>query len=153
MIPAMWLIDTSVVARWHDRSSALYSPSVQAVDILHTRHEVLCICTQVAVEYFVVATRPQDANGLGKSVADALQDLQDLRALFLWLPEPTRIDLIWEQLITKYQVSGKRAHDMRLVALAVAHGVRNILTWNIAHFQMCTEVSPVLPTAIVSQNP
>ncbi len=124
----MWLIDTSVIARWHDLNSALHAPSVQAVNILHARHEVLCICTQVAIEYFVVATRPQDVNGLGKSVADALQDLKDLRALFLWLPEPPRIDLTWEQLIAKYQISGKRAHDMRLAAFAIAHGIKNILT-------------------------
>ncbi len=143
----MWLIDTSVIARWHDRSSLLHAPSVDAIVKLRSRQETLCICTQVVVEYFVVATRPRSVNGFGKSTENALEDIQALRELFVWLPEPSRIDLVWEHLVAKYQVLGKHAHDMRLVALAVAHGVKNILTWNTDDFQFCTEVNTLSPDA------
>jgi predicted nucleic acid-binding protein len=43
--------------------------------------------------------------------------------------------LEWEQLAKRYGVKGKQAHDAKLVASMIAHGIPAILTLNSSDFQ------------------
>jgi len=88
------------------------------------------IVPQNLVELWVVATRPIEQNGLGMSPAAAAVDLARLKSLFALLPETPAIYPIWESLVVQHQVSGKLAHDARLVAAMQAHGVTAILTFD-----------------------
>lgn len=40
----------------------------------------------------------------------------------------------WRSLVARFQVSGKQVHDARLVAAMRVHGIRRILTFNVADF-------------------
>jgi len=148
----MWLIDTNILLRLSDRGSAHHSVCIEALEMLKSRNDALYICTQNLIEYFVVATRPQQVNGLGKSVEQGLSDIHIFRSLFDWLPEVEGVDVIWELLVAKYQVIGKQAHDARLVALMILHGVSNLITLNTTHFQRYTEIRAISPYHILLEN-
>lgn len=147
-----WLIDTNVLVRLRDQQSAHFSACVQAIAKLRAHGDVLCVCTQVAIEYFVVATRPVEVNGIGLSCEQAIPDVRDFRRLFLWLPEPPDIINAWEQTVVKYGITGKQAHDARLIALMLAHGVEGILTLNTVHFQRYHEVRAESPYQLVNES-
>ena len=90
---------------------------------------------QVVVEYWVVATRPKSANGIGLSVKDTDSDVADFLQLLPRIPEPTDIFERWRRLVSSHEVSGRPAHDARLVALMQAHGLEEILTLNHRDFE------------------
>jgi len=63
-----------------------------------------------------VPTRPVAQNGLNLSIPDAALELMRLKSMFPRLPDTPTIYQVWESLVIRYQVSGKPAHDARLVA-------------------------------------
>jgi predicted nucleic acid-binding protein len=70
-----------------------------------------------------------------------------LKRLFLLLPEVPLQDA-WERLVTGNRVSGKNAHDARLVAAMVVHGIESILTFNTQDFIRYKEIRVLDVTAI-----
>ena len=89
---------------------------------------------QVVVEFWVVATRPREANGLGWDPPTARAAVDGLVSLFPMLPEAPEAFAQWLRLVTDGLVLGKRAHDVRLAAAALSNGVGGILTLNPADF-------------------
>jgi predicted nucleic acid-binding protein len=55
--------------------------------------------------------------------------------VFTLLPETSDVLMLWLELVTNYQVHGKQVHDTKLVAIAKAHKVENLLTLNVADFK------------------
>jgi predicted nucleic acid-binding protein len=86
--------------------------------------------SQNLVELWVVATRPIEQNGLGMSIADLLVEFARLKSFFVVLPETEEIYPAWERLVSTYQVSGKPAHDARIVAAMQVHGIAEIMTFD-----------------------
>ena len=82
------------------------------------------------VELWVVATRPVSQNGLGLSIMEAASELTRLKSMFPLLPDTPAIYPVWENLVIQYRVSGKPAHDARLVAAMQVHGLTTILTFD-----------------------
>ncbi len=112
-----YLVDTNVLLRSIQQTHPMHEYSVKAVRILFEQGEILCIIPQNLIEFWVVATRPIEVNGLGLSFVDALNELEQLKNYFVLLPDTASIFPAWENLIAKYQVIGKPSHDTRLVAL------------------------------------
>ncbi len=54
---------------------------------------------------------------------------------------PPQILVEWERLVTTHAVLGKNAHDARLVAAMVVHGIDGLLTFNAAHFNRFTAIT------------
>jgi hypothetical protein len=50
----------------------------------------------------------------------------------------------WQSLCQTYRIQGRRAHDVRLVAWMIKHGVRELLTLNPRDFQVFGELITVL---------
>ncbi|MEN6357468.1 MAG: hypothetical protein ABFD83_10330 [Armatimonadota bacterium] len=50
--------------------------------------------------------------------------------------------------MTNNNVNGKQAHDARIVALMLAHGITHILTLNPGDFSRYTGVTPVTPNEV-----
>jgi len=50
------------------------------------------------------------------------------------MPETRAIYPAWKRLVIQYEVSGKPAHDARLVAAMQVHGISDILTFDRAGF-------------------
>ena len=103
------------------------------------------------IEYWVSATRPREVNGFGLDTAQADLRLTEIETLFTLLPEPPDIAARWRRLAVGHAVQGKQAHDARIVAVMLAHGVTHLLTLNPTDFARYPEITVVTPQGIISQ--
>lgn len=124
-----------------------------AVRALAIRGCQLVVPTQVVVEFWVVATRPTNVNGLGWSPAAAREKVDQLLTLVQVLAEPADVFRTWLDIVTSPGTSGKRAHDARIAATLRANGVRHILTLNDADFSSFPELTTINPTAPAPTSP
>jgi len=92
------------------------------------------VTPQNLVEFRNVATRPVSLNGLGLAPPDAEAKAAGFEAAFPLLPETPDIFPLWKAVVAALAVVGKQVHDARLVAVCHAHGVTNLLTFNVSHF-------------------
>jgi predicted nucleic acid-binding protein len=136
-----WLFDTSVLIRSVQVGTPRHSLALQAAIALESRKEVLCIVPQNFVEFWAVATRPKEANGLGFSIDDTRNEIGRLKLLFVLENEDETVFENWEGLVEKYAVSGKPTHDARIVAAMQTHNIENLLTFNVADFK---RYSPII---------
>jgi hypothetical protein len=82
---------------------------------------------------------------MGLSAAEADLDFQEFCRAFVVLAEPPDMAVRWHDLASRYAVHGRGAHDTRLVALMLAHGVTDVLTLNSADFARYTEITCFAP--------
>lgn len=142
------LIDTNILTRSVQPSHSMHRQAVNAVSELKIRGGDLCICPQNLVEFWVVATRPQTVNGLDMSASDAALELTKIRSLFRLLEDNSLIYSEWERIVVEYRVSGKNAHDARLVAAMKTHGVSQLLTFNGDDFKRYSDITVLSPETI-----
>jgi predicted nucleic acid-binding protein len=138
------LVDTNILLRLMDRQSAFHSSSALAIELL-VRHEQPAICAQIMIEFWAVATRPTEQNGLGLTTVEAESELAEFEKIFEIVPEPPDISSFWKRLALAHQVSGKQAHDTRIAALMMASGISHLLTRNsrdFARFHWLTCLAP-----------
>jgi predicted nucleic acid-binding protein len=147
------LVDTNILLRSAEPGHAMNKPASDATSLLRAQGETLCIVPQNLYEFWAVCTRPLSANGLGKSVADATTELTNLKTLFTLLDDMPALYPTWEQLVTVNAVLGKNAHDARLVAAMLVHGVTHLLTFNDADFRRFTAITVRTPAAVLAPPP
>ena len=140
-------LDTNVVLRLVHSAAPEHTACQSAVRALATQGCRLVVPAQVVVEFWVVATRPTNVNGLGWSPSAAREKVDQLLTLVQVLPEPTDVFRTWLDIVTSPGTSGKRAHDARIAATLRAHGVRHILTLNDADFSSFPDLTTINPTA------
>ena len=144
------LVDTSSLLRTVQVRHPHHEIATRALAILPSRGFTLHIVPQTLFELWVVATRPAAQNGLGMSPDAASLELARLKGMFELLPDTPAIYPVWEGLVTQYQVSGKPAHDARLVAAMQAHGLNSILTFDRTGFSRYAATRVVHPTDLVT---
>jgi predicted nucleic acid-binding protein len=144
-----WLLDTNVLLRLADTESTERAVAEAAIGRLIASGNPVFIATQVLVEFWAVATRPQTANGLGWSTETAAGIIRALRDQFRLLDEAPEVLDRWLDLVRSRQVSGKHTHDARLAALLLVHGIENLLTFNTADFPVGWGVHAVHPEQLV----
>ncbi len=142
------LPDTNIILRLVNRNDPLHQVVSQAIERLEQSGEELVIIPQILVEFWTVATRPKDVNGLGMPTREAENELEKLQKLFTVLPENEKIFDEWKRLIVKYKVSGKTTHDARIAAAMTVHKIENILTLNPNDFKRFTEITAIRPQDI-----
>jgi predicted nucleic acid-binding protein len=148
------LVDTNVLLRGLDRNHPNCRTVRRAIIALRRDGAELCIAAQNLVEFWAVATRPVDANGLGMSPSWAAAQLVRMRRLFTVLAENADVQPEWERLVIQHDVSGKKVHDARLVATMNVHTVSHILTFNTGDFERYPAVITVRPeTAASAEKP
>ncbi len=142
------LVDTNIVVRLRDTAHPRHGACVLALQRLASGPDDPCTCAQVMIEYWAIATRPREVNGLGLSPAQAEADLQEFAQAFLLLPEPPDMADRWRVLANRYVVRGRQAHDTRRVALMQAEGITHLLTMNTADFARYAGVTCLAPEEI-----
>lgn len=145
-----YLLDTNVLVRICDRSSPDHDSCRNAVSELVRQGQVCLCCAQTLIEFWVVATRPQEVNGLGLTPMDAHANLLDFQQLLTCLREPPDIAARWQALVTEHDVRGRKAHDTRLVAFMQAHDLKDILTLNIADFARYPGINSLTPVQVLA---
>ena len=144
------LIDTNILIRTLQPQHELYALADAAVQCLPQQGRDLVITPQNLIELWAVATRPIGYNGLGLSTSNAVAELERIKAMFVLLPDTPAIYPAWERLVIKHQVSGKPAHDARLVAAMQVHGITAILTFDKTGFARYPGIEVVHPADVVA---
>jgi predicted nucleic acid-binding protein len=129
------LIDTNILLRSVQTHHPHYALVERAFAALRADEEPLHVAVQNFVEFWTVATRPVESNGLGMTTETATQELAVLKDLFRLLTEPSSIFEEWERLVTTCRISGRGTHDARLAATMRLHGITKILTFNGSDFR------------------
>ncbi|RCS54872.1 PIN domain-containing protein [Bremerella cremea] len=143
------LVDTSILVRSSQVDSPVFSLVRDSVARLPRLGFEGCLVPQVFYEYWVVATRPAAQNGLGLDAEQATFEMAQLASLFQLLKDERAIFEKWQELVTQYQVIGKQAHDTRLVAGMLRHGISHVLTLNPKDFQRYAEITIVTPQKVL----
>jgi predicted nucleic acid-binding protein len=144
------MADTNVLLRGVQQHHPQHVPAKDAVATLRRQGELLCLVPQNLYEFWVVCTRPVTNNGLGFLVAETQVELARLKGNWKILEDHAAILPEWERLVGHYQVLGRSAHDARLVAAMIVHGVQRILTFNTADFQRYTEITAISPADVLA---
>lgn len=113
------LVDTNILVRLQDTDHPISIICRGALRGAVRRGDVLYLCAQSTIEFWSVATRPRNVNGLGLTSEEAEAGLKDAEQWMFWLPEPPDVGKRWRNLVNHYNVLGKQAHDVRLVALSL----------------------------------
>lgn len=131
------LCDSNLLLRLSQQGHAQNREAQHATQTLLRRRERVCVFPQNLTEYWAVATRPPESNGLGLSVADAFDEVQRIKQAFEFVADTPAIYPLWEQIVVRFGVQGKQVHDARLVAAMQAHGIGQVLTFNTSDFVRC----------------
>jgi predicted nucleic acid-binding protein len=123
------LLDTNILTAFRDWNH----PRHQNVDrVLHELEESneLCVAPQSIYEFWVVATRSKDVNGLGLSPAAVVTQVEVIQNAFSIGFDPPGLLDEWLGLCRTHAVLGKNAHDARLAAYARLQGIQTLVTLN-----------------------
>lgn len=147
------LLDTNILGRAAQPGHSMQHLALGAMAELRRQGETLCVVPQSIYEFWVVCTRPTAQNGLGMSPAEAQAEISGIKSLFTILGDTPAILPQWEQLVIQHQVRGKNAHDARLVAAMLVHGLGRILTFNVGDFQRYPSLTILEPQKVVAPTP
>lgn len=145
---AEWLLDTNVLLRIQEEDDECSMEAVGAVARLVAEDEVLCLTPQVLVEFWCSATRPKEANGMGCPVQTVAARIESLLSTFELLEDRPEVFEHWQEIVRKHEVKGKKVHDARLAAVMQAHGVENLLTFNVDDFAAFERIRAVHPGSV-----
>ncbi|HVX12481.1 MAG TPA: type II toxin-antitoxin system VapC family toxin [Pirellulales bacterium] len=144
------LLDTNILTRSSEPLHPLHRIAVDAVGLLLQRSEEILLVPQNFYEFWVVATRATAQNGLGMSPSQAAAELIRFKIDFSVLDDVPAVFNVWNRLVLQYDIKGKNAHDARLVAAMLVHGVSRLLTFNKADFARYQSITAMSPHDIVS---
>jgi predicted nucleic acid-binding protein len=139
------LLDSNILLRLAQPLHPHHPIARNAVATLHDRGALLCMVPQTVYEFWVVATRPLAANGLELAVSDSQTEVARFKRMFPLLPDQGSLFAEWEQIVYSSQVSGRQAHDARLVAAMRTHGLTELLTFNGSDFRRFPGVTVLDP--------
>ncbi len=139
------LLDTNVLCRLAEQGHPFHHAAARALSAVRQTDEAICLVPQVIYEYYVVSTRPVAQNGLGMTAAAARKAIGGWVDLFRLLRDERGILQIWQDLVQKYEVIGKPAHDARLVAAMIRHQIPRLMTFDANIFRRFTEISVICP--------
>ena len=146
-----YLLDTNILLRFIIPEHPLNKEVVEATDKLKENGQELFITSQNLIEFWNVATRPLEKNGLGFTLDRTRQEINLIKTLFTLLPDTPSVYPTWEQLVATYQVKGVNVHDTRLVAFMLVHNISHILTFNTKDFQRFdSEIGIIHPNKAIS---
>jgi predicted nucleic acid-binding protein len=140
-----YLLDTNIIVRACDPNSPGYPLVINFVNEIIREGGECFVTPQVLIEFWVVATRPLEVNGLGWTTQKTRQEIDRILHQFALLEDTPDIFPLWFQLVAEYDIKGKRTHDIRLLAVMKAHKVTHLLTFNPDDFIILPELAIVQP--------
>ena len=144
------LLDTNILLRSAQPTHPLCSEAASAVSKLLRQEDAVFFCSQNIAEFWNVATRPAEVNGLGFSHEEALQEVASIESLPTLLPDIPAIYPVWKQLVQDHRVQGVKVYDARLVAIMSVYTIDTVLTFNVADFKRYGDVSAIHPGSVLA---
>lgn len=144
-----YLVDTNILLRSADRSHPMFQIATNAMDTLLNQGENIYITPQKLIEFWNVATRPKEKNGLGYSLAETQLEITRIKNILPIILDSPSVFKRWENLVTTYKVKGVNVHDARLVAVMLVNKLSHILTFNVDDFRRyASEITVVHPNQV-----
>lgn len=147
-----YLLDTNILLRASDPNSPSYRLIMNVVNMIIRQGGECLITSQILIEFWVVATRPNDVNGLGWTTQKTQQEINQILSQFSLLAETPDIFPLWFQLVTTYNIKGKRTHDLRLLAVMKAFNITHLLTFNTDDFIPLPNITIVHPQDLINSQ-
>jgi predicted nucleic acid-binding protein len=139
------LVDTNVLLRVVEPAHAHHVTAVEAIESLDSLGHELVIVPQIGYEFWAVATRPINVDGLGLSTSETRSKLDSLLSMFRLLRDERTIYERWQRMVAQYDVKGKQVYDARIVAALQRHHISHLLTFNAADFRRYSEINILEP--------
>lgn len=140
-----YLLDTNILLRLVQPMHPQHGEATEALKKLKSRNAEFYILLQNISEFWNVATRPKDKNGLGFPISETDLQLEKLERFFKLLPDTTEVYKNWRELVVKHSVAGVQVHDAKIAAAMKAHDIKNLLTFNTKDFKRYTDITAVEP--------
>ena len=142
------LVDTNILLRSAQPSNPLCAQAAHAVSKLIRQKGAVFFCSQNIAEFWNVATRPADLNGLGLSHEEVLQEVSSIERLLTLLPDIPAIYPAWKEIVADNKVQGVKVYDARLVAIMTVYAVERVLTFNTADFKRYSNITALHPSSV-----
>ena len=107
------LVDTHILLRSAQPTHPLCSQATHAVAKLLRQRNTVFFCSQNIAEFWNVATRPVDVNGLGFSHEEAMQEIASIESLLTLVPDIPAIYPVWKRLVHSYRVQGVKVYEIQ----------------------------------------
>lgn len=143
-----YLSDTNIILRLAEPAHPMHGATLKAVTKLFTDGHNLCLLPQNLIEFWNVATRPANKNGLGWTAAQTDAEVTVLENTFTILPDTSAIYWEWRRLVAAHSVLGKQVHDARIAAAMKVHRITNLLTFNLDDFKRYSGIVLIDPTTV-----
>lgn len=115
------MLDTSVLVRYAGPASIGRQHAWEAVARLKKEATQGAVCPHVLIEFWAVATRPLDKNGLAMTFVEAKEWVNRFTdELFQVIDDTPKTYEKWLELVFDYSVSGFHTYDAKVVASAIA---------------------------------
>jgi predicted nucleic acid-binding protein len=144
----LYLADTNVLLRSAEPAHPMHPDAVRAVKTLLIRGETVCVFTQNLIEFWNVATRDANKNGLGFTTSQTEAEVSRIEELLMVVADSPAIYPEWRRLVVAHSVLGKQVHDARIAAAMIAHKVTHLLTFNTNDFKRFTSIIAISPQNI-----
>ena len=103
----------------------------------------LGISGQIIREYLVVATRPQNVNGLGLDPAQALQNVEAFKRRLVFFGETEAVSNELRRIVSDFRLAGTRIHDANVAATMIIHGISKLVTENQGDFTAFSDLETI----------
>ncbi len=142
------LVDTNILLRSAQPNHPLCSQSTHAVAKLLRDQQAVFVSAQNIAEFWNVATRPAELNGLGLSHEEVLREVSSIEGMFTLLPDVPAIYAAWKGIVQNHHVQGVKVYDARLVAVMTVYGVESVLTFNAGDFKRYSNITALHPSSM-----
>jgi predicted nucleic acid-binding protein len=145
MAIAACLVDTNILLRIASRADPQHTIIDAALAKLASEGTALHFTHQNIAELWNVMTRPVSRNGFGLTAIEAEHEVRAIESGMTLLPDGDAVYREWRRIVVQHGVAGVQVHDARLVAAMRVHGVRHLLTLNVADFERYDGIVAVHP--------
>lgn len=146
------LADTNILLRSVEPAHQSHVTAVNALVSSTRKYGKVCVLPQNLIEFWNVATRPSEKNGLGWTVTETESEVSRFESIQEVLPDSQAIYSEWRTLVRDNSVLGKQVHDTRIVAAMNVHGITALLTFNLSDFKRFQHIALVDPDALVNSD-
>jgi hypothetical protein len=136
--------------RFCNFSDVQHQVATDAISRLLMQSDKCFLVMQVIIEFWVVATRPTQVNGLGWTVDQTRNTVDQLLDRFPVLEESSQLFENWLKLVTNNGVMGKRTHEARIIATMLTNKITHLPTFNPSVFVGISSITITRPQDLVS---
>ena len=139
-----YFVDTNILLRLADETSASHAVVTKTITNLITNKNRLCISRQNLAEFWAVATRAKEANGLVWNLTQTQFHLEMILETFVFIEAKIEAAFLLEFLLQN-AVHGKQVHDANLVFTMQQNSIVHLVTLNDADFKRFTGIQVLKP--------